>query len=47
METKKHYYVVKYGRCLSDYTDYEVAKKHADLVDGNVEMYIEEDLNKE
>lgn len=47
METNKHYYVVKDGCCLSDYTDYEIAKKHADLVDGSVATYIEEDLNKE
>ena len=31
-----HYYVYKDGHCLSDYDNYEQAKEHCDLVDGEI-----------
>lgn len=32
----KRYYVCKYGRILSDYTDYDKAIEHCNLVDGEI-----------
>jgi len=32
----KRYYVCKWGRILSDYTDYDKAIEHRDLVDGEI-----------
>ena len=33
---RRHYYVYKEGHCLSDYNDYDKAKEHCDLVDGEI-----------
>ena len=41
MGCNRYYYVYKDGRCLSDYDDYEKAKKHCELIDGYITTEIE------
>lgn len=40
----KHYYVCKDGHILSDYTDYEQAKLHTELLDGELMIQDEPEI---